>query len=106
MVFFPKIADFFQMPFLPEEPAEFIVKVIRESLANRKETKVRRNDFIDLILDALKNNERDEEAEKDQFEKDAEIGTDNSLGGMSEEDTEMHLISSAFQLFFAGRRLL
>ena len=45
-----------------------------ETLRQRKQSKTKRNDLIDMMLDAVKGElEQDKEEEKEQFEKDAEI---------------------------------
>ena len=96
----PKLAVFLKFPILDEESTSFFVDVIRQTLAHRRKTKERRNDFIDLTLDALKD-DIDKEVEDDQFEKDAQVS-----GGQkkkyTEEEMELYLVSNLFILFIAG----
>ena len=68
----------------------------------------RRNDIIDLLVDELKDQGKVattdtncEEAETDEFEKDAAIDV-SSISSKTEIDMEIALISNALIFFFAG----
>ena len=65
----PWLGDLLGLSFIDEPAMDFFEEVINETLKQRKRDKIRRNDFIDLALDALKNAENDhKEVENDQFE--------------------------------------
>ena len=50
--------------------SEFFYEAVMSTLNHRRETKVRRNDMIDLMLDAIKGDlDEDENEEEEQFEK-------------------------------------
>lgn len=51
---FPWAAKLFSMEFMDRESTEYIVNVIRHTMEQRKNQKTKRNDFIDLLMDALK----------------------------------------------------
>ena len=98
----PWLADLLGISFLDEDSVEFFEDVIHKSLEQRRRDKIRRNDFIDLALDALKNAENEnKETENDQFEKDAAITTKTSVK-IDETEFESLLVSNTFLLFFAG----
>ena len=60
----------FNIAFWKKEEAEFFYNVILDSLKQRRESKVRRNDMIDLMVDAVKGEiGDDQEHNTNQFEK-------------------------------------
>ena len=60
----------FNIPFWKKDEAEFFYNVILDSLKQRKESKVRRNDLIDLMVDAVKGEMGDDQDHNNnQFEK-------------------------------------
>ena len=60
----------FNLAFWKKEPAEFFYNVILDSLKQRRESKVRRNDLIDLMVDAVKGEiGNDQDHNTNQFEK-------------------------------------
>ena len=51
---------------------DFFYNAVMSSLKQRRETKTRRNDLVDLMMDAMKGeliNGKDDEVEKEQFDK-------------------------------------
>lgn len=106
MMLFPKMASMMKLSFLPDQPRNFFVNVIRTAMKQRKATGQRRNDMIDLILDELNKSELKGEQTKDyesEFEKDAAIDT-TELGNLKSSgiDEETMLISNTLLFFFAG----
>lgn len=76
---FPKLARSLGVNAFPTGTVEFFVKILRQTVAHRRESGRRRNDFIDLLLD---------ETNKDSKE--------------SKSDLELVMISNAIIFFFAG----
>ena len=97
---FPKLGKKFKLSAIDEEATFFLVDVIKQSLKSRKESSEKKNDFIDLILAALKD-EVQFEFEDDQFEKDAQIEKQKKKT-LSQDELEIILIASLFILFIAG----
>ena len=59
-----------QVAVTKQTETEFFYKVVMESLKQRRESKTRRNDLIDMMLDAIKGDiEEDANETEDQFEK-------------------------------------
>ncbi len=105
---FPSVAKALKLSFIDGEAILFFADVVRKAVALRRKQKTKRNDMIDLVLEALENSDEvtgpkeDQEAE-DQFEKDASIAEGSSNGFVvSKEEYELLLISNAVVLFFAG----
>lgn len=103
---FPKIGKIFKLSFVDDDVTRFFTTVIRQAIEHRRQTGTKRNDFIDLLLSAIKETDKRSEPAKpegeiDQFERDAAVSGD-SLQGMSAEELEGLLISNLFVFFFAG----
>ena len=60
-----------KIPFTKGEETEFFYEVVLESLKQRRESKMRRHDLIDLMMDAIKGDvsEDDYDTNEEQFEK-------------------------------------
>ena len=85
---FPALAKALKLTFLRPEPVAFFDELVRSSIRQRRRERaegsgVRRNDLIDLALDALEKAPDLETVEDDQFEKDAQVR--NSLRKELEE---------------------
>lgn len=52
-------ANFFGIKQLPDKPAEFFLRIVKETLAYRELNNVQRKDFMHLLID-LKNNPNEE----------------------------------------------
>jgi cytochrome P450 len=79
MATLPKVADFLGMSFFEQDVQDFFSKAVKSSIRHREETGEKRDDFIQLMLEARANQLKTEESELSQFEKDAII--ENSGGG-------------------------
>jgi cytochrome P450 family 9 len=79
MATLPKVADFFGMSFFEQDVQDFFSKAVKSSIRHREETGEKRDDFIQLMLEARANQLKTEESELSQFEKDAII--DSGGGG-------------------------
>ena len=103
----PKLGLALGVDFLDQKAMSYVVQVVKSSLAHRKSGQsARRNDFIDLIIEGMKNKSgksmtKDEDSS--QFEKDAELKLDDDkLSSMSDAEWEKILLGNALVLFFAG----
>ena len=91
---------------LPNETAnKFFVDVVQSIIKTRRQTKVKNNDMIDLMIEALdnfntdNNTEADDEHSKDQFEVDAKIkGFVKPKKALDEE----YIIGTAITMMQAG----
>jgi len=101
---FPKLAQYLNINFLDNKASAFFVQIIRTAMKQRKETGMRRNDMIDLIMDELNKSETKEKEEfESEFEKDAAIKTTGKFNLKdSEYDEETLLISNTMLFFFVG----
>ncbi len=101
-VSFPDLAARWKITSVNQEGATFVINAIQQSMRERRGNNVRRNDLVDLLLDATKGvGDQQDESELSAFEKDAAIKITKKMA-IPEEDMELVLISSAFLLFFAG----
>jgi cytochrome P450 len=68
---FPRLTDFLGMSFFEMEMQNFFSSAIKSSIKQRKESGEKRNDFIQLMLEAREDKLKTDENELDSFEKDA-----------------------------------
>jgi len=79
---FPKIASSLGITLMNKKCTEFFINIVRKTMETRRETKTRRNDIIDIFLDEL-----DKDHKQDTFTK---------------EELELGFVSTAILFFFAG----
>ena len=88
--------------FFKDKETLFFYEVLLESLKQRKQSKIRRNDLVDLMLDAIKGDldQEDQNKDNDQFDIDAQLKHDsNKKGG---EFDELVVVATAIILLVAG----
>jgi len=95
-----QLMDLFGISYFKVTETEFFYNVILDSLKQRRESKGRRNDLVDLMLDAIKGELKDDEEvhEDNQFEKDAKL---NHVAKKGEFD-ELVIVATAIVLLVAG----
>ena len=94
-----KLLNLFNISVFKKTEIEFFVQVIMASLHNRKETKTRRNDLIDLMLDAIKSEaDQDLDVDQEQFDQDAKL---NHVAKKGDFD-EMTIVATAMVFLVAG----
>ena len=77
----PRIALKLGINFLDKKVAMFFVDIVRKTIQHRRETGVKRNDFIDIFIDELDKN-------------DGKV--------FSQQELELGFVSTALLFFFAG----
>lgn len=96
-----KVFDMLNINVMKPKETSFFVDVIRKTIEHRRESKTRRNDLIDMMLDAMSedsNNDKEENESLDQYEKDM---TMDYVSGIKEYD-EKTIVSTAMVLMAAG----
>jgi len=85
-----------------KEANQFFINVVQSAIKQRRETKTRRNDLIDMMIDAVENSkdtDEDDEHANDQFEQDSKVqGLDKSKTKLNED----YVIATAIVLMQAG----
>jgi cytochrome P450 len=101
---FPKLASIFGMTLFGKDVEEFFTKAVKSSIRHKEETGEKRDDFIQLMLEARANQLKTEESELSQFEKDAII-IENSGGGGSAsavQITDDTIVANCVMFIVAG----
>ncbi len=104
----PALARALRLSVIDEEAMAYFANAVCKAVKHRQDTKQRRGDLIDLVLEAMEKSEKsglvksEEDIEKEQFEKDAEVKPDQTDIKMSKEENELLMVSNAIVLFFAG----
>ena len=95
-IFAPKLLQYFDMPLLNKDAERFFVKVILQSMEERRSSPIKRNDLIDLILEVFKKEEMKKESKGDEDDNNPQEGL------WSLEELEEVLISNSLMLFLVG----
>jgi cytochrome P450 len=97
------LAKWMKWSFQDKESTLFFVNIIKSAMKQRKETGMRRNDLIDIVLDALKS--RGSELHlvelEGQHERDALVKPSSGVA-ISEEELEDYMVTNSLLLFMAG----
>jgi len=100
------IQKFFKINILKPKETRFLVKIIKDSIENRRKTGQRENDLIDLMIDCIQlegdvskiDNNEIEDSQKDQYEKDMEM-SHTVKNKQFNEDT---IVATSLVLLVAG----
>ena len=104
---FPKLVRWLDLPiFFDPSSGEFFAELVRTSMKERKEEGIRRNDLIDLIIDAIEKESKPDQANGEntddlsQYDKDAELkDAKPKRHRWSDDELEIVLISNALMTF-------
>ncbi len=98
----PSVAKALKFSFQDKEATLFFVNVIKSALKQRRESGTRRNDLIDLTLDALKTRGKDAASvDIDQFDRDAQVKQTSDCH-IPDDELEDYMISNSLLMFIAG----
>ncbi len=97
------------MPFFKPKESAFLYSTIVGTIKHRRQTGTRRNDLIDMMMDAMSWELKDElslnEHSQDQFEKDSQLQHDKAgKANVFEtvEDEELAMVATAMNMLVAG----
>lgn len=82
---------------MPETETKFFYEAVMSSLNHRRQHKERRNDLIDLMLDAIKGDLEHDTEDLEQFEKDAKLNHHSK-----QSFDELVIVATAIVLLVAG----
>merc|ERR1719397_1119489 len=104
---FPFLKKIFDIPNFPRGPFLFLRDIILKTIEVRDESKLRRNDIIDLVLDNLKSNSDKGDLEgREEFEDDYEKNAAIDVSKIHKDSTNMDnndvLVANAFLFFVAA----
>ena len=104
---FPKIAHFFGTSYVEEDPLLFFENIVLQSRAAREKNKERHNDFIDLMLDVLKEDAKhdmddDENDSEDDEDDKADRRINNAERLSRHEDLDRILVANVTLLYWNG----
>ena len=88
-MFAPRLFKYLDLPYFDQDVAEFFVKMISQSIEERKKNGIRRNDFIDLVQDIL-----------------VKEGKKDLIGHKDMEELQEILVSNAFLLYVVGFEMI
>ncbi len=100
------IVHWLKVPFFNPKESAFFYKAVLHTVRYRRETGMRRNDLIDLMIEAMSSDISHEldfnEYDSDQFEKDAMLH-DNKIKRKSSKDlSDLDIVATAMAMLTAG----
>jgi len=94
---FTSMLELFKIDTNAPEATKFYRDIVLQSIKLRKQTNERRNDLIDLMLDAIKDEKQHQEEAEDQYEKDMKLSHTRK-----KQLNEFDIVATAFVLLVAG----
>jgi len=104
MSIWPALGKLLGWTFMPAKPVAYFADIIKQVFEQRKISTVKRNDFIDLIVEELKKANKGSTEEKtyeDDFERDAAMDTTGLSLDTGKDELEL-IVSNVLLFFFAG----
>ena len=95
--FGPYLMRALRMSIMPRKETLFFYDVVLKTLQMRKETNTRRNDLIDMMLDAVKGDLEQDNEDDDQYDKDAKF-----QHKVSKKLDEFSIVATALVIMVAG----
>ena len=105
IVIYPEVGKKLNLSLFDPVATNYFGTIVRHAMKQRQTSGYKRNDLIDIFLDAMKDNNMQAAAAEntedvDQYEKDAQFK--KSSLHIADEEMESCLVASAFILFVAG----
>ncbi len=92
-----------KLPFIRENEINFFYDVVKQTLTSRIQSKSKRNDIIDLMIEAIRGElKQDTEHEDSDYEKEAKLNHNKKLSSISPEDEEIIMVATAMVMLVAG----
>ncbi len=96
------LMDLLRVPVFKPRQAQFFIDSITQTIRSRKEAGSRRNDLIDLMIDAMKDDVKNEDNEEEsQYDKDSKLNYGGAKGKKQELDEEL-IVATAVIMLVAG----
>ncbi|XP_067009335.2 probable cytochrome P450 6a14 [Anabrus simplex] len=99
LAFIPELAKIFNISFITKDVTDFFLKAVKETVTYREENNIRRNDFLQLLIDLKNKGHLDGDNELDKSKETSEVSKE------SEDKFELSdnlLAAQVFLFFLAG----
>ena len=98
----PSLSKALKIETFDKESVNYFGDIIKQTINSRKGQTQKRNDMVDLLLDALQNTDAENEEVKKQIEQELEVSRPMKVSAIPRDKVEAILISNLIMLFFAG----
>ena len=98
----PSVFKALKLETFDRESVNYFGDIIKQAVNSRKGNLQKRNDMVDLLLDALQSKDVEDEEVKRQIEQELEVAQPMKASALPKEKVEVMLISNLIMLFFAG----
>ena len=98
-----KLVSLLRLPLVMENELNFFYDVVKQTMESRLKTKSKRNDIIDLMIEAIKGElQHDTEHEDTEYEKEAKLNHHKKFSAISPEEEEIIMVATALVMLVAG----
>ena len=101
-VFAPKIFQALKLEAFNKESLLFFGDIVKQTINARKGQTQKRNDMVDLLMDALQGEDSGNEEVKRQIDEELNVAKPKKVSAIPKEKIEVVLIAQLILLFFAG----
>ena len=98
----PSVFQALKLEAFNKDALNFFGDVIKQTINSRKGNSKKRNDMVDLLMDALQGEDSGDEEVKKQIEQELEVARPTKVFKVPKDKIEVMLISQLLLLFFAG----
>ena len=98
----PSVSKALKIEAFDRESVTYFGDIIKQAINSRKGNSQKRNDMVDLLMDALQNEDIVDEEVKRQIEEELEVAKPMKVSAIPKDKVEVMLISNLIMLFFAG----
>ena len=98
----PSVFQALKLEAFNKDALNFFGDVIKQTINSRKGNSKKRNDMVDLLMDALQGEDSGDEEVKKQIEQELEVARPTKVSSIPKDKIEVFLIAQLLLLFFAG----
>ena len=98
----PSLFKALKLETFDRESINYFADIIKQAINSRKGNQQKRNDMVDLLLDALHSKDVEDEEVKKQIQEELEVAKPMKVSSIPKDKVEVMLISNLIMLFFAG----
>merc|ERR1719186_2019193 len=101
---FATINSFLKLSILPAPETKFFTKIIAQTIENRNKSQEKRNDMVDMMLEAIREDRGDKEEPENNNDQDEQFEKDSKLTNVNKKTLidEANIVATAMVLLIAG----
>ena len=98
----PSVFQALKLEAFNKEALNYFGEICKQTVKSRKGQSKKRNDMVDLLMDALQDEDSGDEETKKQIEQELDVAKPRKVSSIPKDKIEVFLIAQLLLLFFAG----